>query len=202
MQFSMPAPPLPGLSHNRTWLTYALALLPAALIYIYKAWLIYLDWALLCVITPLLIAAVLAIVAMVLFSRDFLVISICLLAAVISGLAPRPAPEQLHLALHRSEYQAVVQLARDHQLGHAGPCEYAYVLPDQYFDLGHTKDKCIFVEYDPALVVVFEPLFYRHLLVYAETPEAAKQYISCGGSDGVLYYELEPNWYECLEDWN
>lgn len=198
----MPVPPLQSTYPNRSWLTYVLALLPTAIVWIYKAWLIYLDWAFLCIATPLLIGAILVVIANVLFSRDFFVISICLLSTVISGLAPRPEPNQLHLALHRSEYQAVVQLARDHQLGHADPCLDAYVLPGQYSDLSHTKDKCIFVEYDPALVVVFEPLFYRELLVYAETPEAAKQYIACGGSDGALYYQLEPNWYECVQDWN
>ncbi|MCL4275925.1 MAG: hypothetical protein KJZ77_18785 [Anaerolineales bacterium] len=126
----------------------------------------------------------------------------CFVTVVIAVFAPRPLPEKIHLALHRAEYESVVELARDHQLGHQGDCQYAYVLPDKYSNLSYAENNCIIVEYEPEFVVVFEPLFSRRLLVYAETLGAAKEYISCGGSDGVGYIQIEENWYRCLQDWN
>jgi hypothetical protein len=138
----------------------------------------------------------------VLRTKNLLIIAACISFAAISIRAPRIEPEQVHLFLYRSQYQSVIELARNHQLDHEGDCQYAYALPDEFSKLARGTDKCIFVEYEPALVVVFEPLYSRKLLVYAETPEAVKAYISCGGSDTIGYYQLEENWYKCFQDPN
>ncbi len=178
---------------------YILAVLPGLLIYFFRSWLIYSDiFVVLCIVPVILFG----IIILVVINNKQKVLGLCILTIIVSIIVPRLNPEHIHLTLFRAKYQEVVQLARDHQLGHAGNCQSAYVLPDKYSFLGHSKDKCIFVEYKPSLVVVFEPVNYRQLLVYADTPEAAYEYISCGGSDGVQICELEEHWYRCLQDWN
>ena len=188
--------------NQKNWQKYVLALMPSIIIYAYRSWFRYYELILFCFLSILFLSIVIIIIINVLLSKRILDIGLCVLTVAISILAPNPIPEQVHLALHRSEYETIIEKARNHQLGHEGVCQFAYVLPEKYSNLASTKYKCIFVKYEPALVVVFEPLFPRILLVYAETPEAVKEYISCGGSDGVGYHELEENWYRCFQDWN
>jgi len=187
---------------NSRWRSYAVALVPSVLIFLYRAWFVHYDWMLSCAFAVAFLVIIAWFLIGVLFSRRLGLIVVCLIGIAVSVRTPRLVPEQIHLVLFRTKYQAVVELARNQQLGHRGICQFAYALPDEYTILSHTTDECIFVEYEPALVVVFEPLFYRNLLVYAETPEAVQQYISCGGSDGLLYCELEEHWYFCAQDWN
>ncbi len=178
---------------------YFLAVFPGLLIYFFRSWLIYSGIFVLLCIVPVILFGIIILVEL---SNKQKVLGLCIITIVVSIIVPRLNLEQIHLNLFRSKYQEVVQLARDHQLGHKGNCQSAYVLPDKYSFLGRSKDKCIFVEYEPSLVVVFEPVIYRVLLVYADTPEAAFEYISCGGSDGIQICELEERWYRCLQDWN
>jgi len=62
---------------------YAFALMPGALTYIYRAWLVHLDSALLCIIAPVVLGAHLVLVTMVFFSKDLLMI----------GLGPKEGKE-------------------------------------------------------------------------------------------------------------
>lgn len=181
-------------------LKYFFALAPAVIIYIYRSWFIYADR--LCFGAILLFGITVAFIVSLSLLKNYSILSFCVVTIFVSFFIPRPIPEKIHLFLHRSEYEAVVELARNHQLGHKGDCQYAYVLPDEYSNLSYSKNNCIFVEYEPAFVVEFEPLFSRRLLVYAETPEAIEEYISCGGSDGLGYSQIEENWYRCVQDWN
>ncbi len=177
-------------------------MIPAALIYVFRSWFVFTDIGLVCLASIVIIGLSLIIGRAILLTKSLPLIGLCILSLLISSLAPHPEPEQIHLRLFRSEYESVIELARNHELGHEGICEYAYVLPDEYANLSIRKHKCIIVEYEPALVVVFEPLFYRKLLVYAENSSAVRSYISCGGSDAIGYYQLEENWYKCFQDPN
>ena len=192
----------PQISTRSNWFRYAPAFIPAGIIYVFRSWFIFWDLGLLCLISIVSLVVILAAFIYAVSTKNLAIIGTCTLFVAISMLAPRIEPEQVHLHLFRSEYQAVVNLARNHQLVHEGDCQFAYALPDEYSNLARRKSKCVFVEYEPALVVVFEPLYSRKLLVYAETPEAARNYISCGGSDAIGSYQLEENWYKCFQDPN
>ncbi|MCC6606198.1 MAG: hypothetical protein IT327_23530 [Anaerolineae bacterium] len=113
---------------------------------------------------------------------------------------PRITLEEIFFAEHQSEFEKVVELARQGQIEHGDSCQYAFLPPAGYEYL--TIDECIFVEYYPALTVVFTPRSSRRLLVYAETEGALRAYVSCGGSDGSIGKNIEGKWYICHQDWN
>jgi Zn-dependent protease with chaperone function len=190
-------------THNNTSLAIILAFLPAIVTFIYRSWFAFsTNLLILCLGPVLLVYATILLFIWVLLSKQYLAVGLLIFTTISSIFIPIIYPEQIHLALHRADYQAVVELARQHQLDHQGDCQYAFVLPEKYVYLSQDDSSCIFAEYDPALVVVFMPLFPRTLLVYTDTQEAIHNYISCGGSDGFIARKLEKHWYICIEDWN
>jgi hypothetical protein len=191
------------IARNSTSLAIILAFLPAIGIFIYRSWFVFSTNLLnLCLGPVLLLYGSILLFIWVLISKQYLAVWLLFFATISSIFIPNIYPEQIHLALNRGDYQAVVELARQHQLDHQGDCQYAFVLPTKYVDLTQDKSNCIIVEYDPALVVVFMPLFPRTLLVYTDTQEAINDYRSCGGSDGFIARKLEKHWYICIQDWN
>ena len=70
----------------------------------------------LCIILFVFLGMILVIAINTLLSKKLSVIGLCVLSIVISILAPCPIPEKVHLSLYRSEYQTVVELARNQQL--------------------------------------------------------------------------------------
>lgn len=129
-----------------------------------------------------------------------IVLVIYIACVILPWSMPRITLEETFFAEHQSEFEEVVELARQGQIEHGGMCQYAYLPPAGYEHL--TIDKCIFVEYVPALTVEFTPRVSRRLLVYAETEEALQAYVSCGGSDGSIGKNIEEHWYICHQDWN
>lgn len=120
---------------------------------------------------------------------------ILFVGGIISMTAPLPpSPAQTAFYRYQSEYEAVVELARQRELGHEGHCGYAYSVPDQY---DHLTEECVFVEYQPALAVTFHPPSSHRVIVYAETKDALAVVGKCNGDYGSTFGQLETEWFLC-----
>lgn len=105
-----------------------------------------------------------------------------------------PSPAESTFYQYRSDYEAVVELARQRQLGHEGNCLYAFAVPSKYQVL--TRG-CVFVEHNRGLAVLFRPPTSQRDIAYAENIDALLELITCDGEHGSLFRQLESNWYIC-----
>jgi len=162
----------------------------------------YIDISFLCVELLVLIVLLSINIAVSIQRKNNVVLIIFIMSILIPWNMPfsKTVPEDTYFAEHKLEYEEVVSLARQHKVEHGGDCQYAFLPPEGYEHL--TIEDCIFVEYEPALLVRFTPSFSRRLLVYAETDEALQAYVSCGGSDGAIGKKIFEHWYLCHQDWN
>ncbi|HEY9087003.1 MAG TPA: hypothetical protein VIO36_02460 [Anaerolineaceae bacterium] len=120
---------------------------------------------------------------------------ILFVGGIFSLTAPLPpSPAQNAFYRYQSEYEAVVELARQHQLAHEGYCGYAFSLPEAY---AHLTQECVFVEYEPELAVLFSPPTSHRVIVYVETKDALEEIENCNGEDGSVFTQLEDNWFLC-----
>ncbi len=105
-----------------------------------------------------------------------------------------PSPAETTFYQYRSDYEAVVELARQQQLGHEGYCQYAFAVPSKY---RYLTRECVFVEHNHGLAVLFRPPTSQRDIAYAESIDALHDLITCDGEHGSMFRQLESNWYIC-----
>lgn len=116
-------------------------------------------------------------------------------------LPPRPdTPEKLHFLQYRTDYEAVVEMARNSELEQALPNCPAGFLPPEHFS--HVSAAgCMSVDWDEerGLSVLFNPIepFY-HPVVYVELDNAKNP---CG-YDSHVEQRVDEHWYICELEWN
>jgi hypothetical protein len=112
---------------------------------------------------------------------------------------PRPpTPEEKLFLAHRSDFEQVVEFARDNKLAVAIPdCPAGYFPPAEYQFVSAAQ--CMFVDYgDNGLTVQFAPFDAYHRIVYvARVTEKP-----CDEAYGSTEKKLDDHWYVCQEDWN
>jgi hypothetical protein len=122
-------------------------------------------------------------------------LAVLIIGSLISQFLPLP-PSSAELAfyIHSAEYERVVDLARQNQLGHEENCGYMFSIPTEYKNL--TKE-CVEIVYDPALAMLFSPPNSHRDIAYAEIPEALHKIDTCNGEFGSLFKKLNEHWYIC-----
>lgn len=122
----------------------------------------------------------------------FIVFASGVLISLILPLPPGPAEKAFYA--HRSDYEAVVELARQFDLVHRG-CGNAFFVPDKYQEW---TDECVSVVYEPEFAVEFFIPNSYHTLTYAETPDALIATLFCDHKSSV-FKQLEEHWYICSD---
>jgi hypothetical protein len=124
----------------------------------------------------------------VIIEKNPLPFTIFIVCTLVPWFLPGITPEDVSFARYGKDYEKVVEMARQHELEHAGKCkENEYLPPKGYEHL--TIRKCIVVKYEP---VGGRFLFYAEAL----GPENF-----CGGF-GLLEKKVGDHWHICDEYWN
>ena len=153
---------------------------------------------------PVILLGLLALVTFAIFTIIYafrkgghpLPIIVLIVGGLLSETAPLPpSPAETTFYQYRTDYEAVVELARQHQLGHEGYCQYAFSVPDSY---RYLTRECVFVETEHGLAVSFAPTTSQLVIAYAENVAALHTLIACDGQDGAVSDQLESNWYLCI----
>jgi hypothetical protein len=117
-----------------------------------------------------------------------------------------PSPEENAFAMHKQEYQRLVELARSDQLLHSDRCRgsQAFSYPENYQHLKgeYTAGNCIFVEKSPVFSVTFSPRSFYRPIVYIEEPAKVENTIGACGRDGTIRKRLDNHWFICNRDFN
>lgn len=126
----------------------------------------------------------------------FEILGLLLLAFFIVAALPMPErgplPETLHFEEYRSDYEAVVELAKSGVLEHDTNC-VGYLIHAEY---AHVSSRgCISVDNNAneGLRVMFDPLSALRPLVYSERHPAAEP---CG-YDLRVEQQIDINWFVC-----
>ena len=124
----------------------------------------------------------------------FLPLIMLVVGAVIAQILPLPpSPAETAFYKYRNDYETVVELARQNQLGHNEDCGYAFSVPEEY---RHLTRRCVFIVYDPALAVSFSPPSSHRDIAYADTLQALGGLGSCN-EFGSVFKKVETHWYIC-----
>lgn len=120
---------------------------------------------------------------------------------------PPDTPEKLHFIAHRSDYEAVVELARNNALAQALPdCPAGFRPPTRFSHVSSAG--CMFIYWNRqesdvlVLSVHFNPLDrFNHPVVYVENDHVENP---CGYNIRNIYIEqrIDAHWYVCVHDWN
>jgi hypothetical protein len=111
----------------------------------------------------------------------------------LAMIGPLPAQTPVNpLESHRADYEAIVELARQHGLEVHPSCLNGWTLPDQYL---YVAEGCVLVIEDPALALAFDPLDTQRWLIYAETEAALDRLIDCCMPKGSLAEQYDQVWY-------
>jgi hypothetical protein len=106
------------------------------------------------------------------------------LAAYFLPLAPMPpSAEEKHFKTHRTEYNLMINQAKQGQLNSA-----------------NSKWEAEVVTQNP-LVVTFSPLGFYGVIAYADRREDLRSASGCG-RDGAIYRQLDKDWWLCYHEWN
>lgn len=157
---------------------------------------------LLCLIGLVILALIVATVGYA-FRRDGhpLPTLVMLAAFLLGALYPLPpSPEEVAFKKHRADYARVVEMARQHQLGHDGRCQAAFSLPPAY---RHLTD-CVWVEDTPTFFVEFLAADSNRAVVYLDEAEMLESIVEACGADGQgsIFKQLDEHWFICAEDPN
>ncbi len=154
-------------------------------------------------LAPIIVLALIALGAFVVVTVSYafrkkghpLPIIVLIVGGILSETAALPpSPAATAFYQHRSDYEALVEMARQHNLVHDGICQGAYSPPAKYRLL--TRD-CVFVETRRGLAVSFEPPSSAYVIAYAENLEALRTLIYCDGRHGIMKSQLDSSWYVC-----
>ncbi|MAU13529.1 MAG: hypothetical protein CL607_27170 [Anaerolineaceae bacterium] len=134
----------------------------------------------------------------------FEVLGLLMVAFFVVAALPMPErellPETLHFQEHRSEYEAVVQLARNGSLESGQPdCPAGYLPPEEYAHVSEAACMGVSQSDTEGLKVQFSPLDHTHyhVVVYSEPDKRIRE---CPGN---YYIEevIDDNWTVCFQDW-
>lgn len=130
-----------------------------------------------------------------------IVLGLCLYVGFVIPLPPNPStPEERHFLKYRSDYEAVVELAKNGQLQKERPNEpgLCYQLPDNLQHVSEAGCLSVSSHRDRGLTVTFNPLapFY-HPVVYVENDDVR---YPC--PDGNVEQHIDDHWYVCMTEWN
>jgi hypothetical protein len=109
-----------------------------------------------------------------------------------------PTPEEEFFLAQRSDFETVVQLARQAKLEQALPnCPAGYHAPLEYQFVSSAA--CMFVNTydDSGLTVVFRPFESYHPIVYVDKPTK----FPCNEQDAFIEKQIDDHWYVCQVDW-
>jgi hypothetical protein len=154
--------------------------------------------------SALFISALLLSIVLFLINLSYLIIRkeifpliIFMICALFSWLLPSISPEDVSFSLHRTNYENVVEMARQHELEQGEYCQQEeYILPDGFEDL--SRNTCIIVIYDPEFEVLFNPKVPGRFLIYTDRLSVNT---FCNGF-GSIDKEINNHWYICQEYWN
>jgi hypothetical protein len=175
-----------------------------------------LGWLIICPIpcgAIVLVAALIIVLAVHIVRRTkqitlALVIGVEVIAALLIPLPPLPRPvfpEETFFAAHRTEFEEVVNLARQDSLecGDRG-CEYApRILPDEYNHLSERGRIYVYREIQlDNFFVEFNPFTFYYPIIYFQTPDDVNlpQHSIC--QLGRWVRQLDEHWWLCVEEWN
>jgi hypothetical protein len=159
---------------------------------------------LLTAVAPVILLGILALAAFAIFTLVYafrkgghpLPIIVLIVGGILSETAPLPpSPAATTFYQYRPDYETVVELARQRQLGHEGYCQYAFSVPDTY---RYLTRECVFVETEHGLAVSFAPTTSQLVIAYAESVAALHTLMDCDGRHGAVSDRLESNWYLCI----
>jgi hypothetical protein len=136
--------------------------------------------------------------------RNYLGLTILAVATtIVVACSPTPAqdrPEMQLLEARRSDYEHLVQLARQDQLPHSEKCSgFSFSPPEGYEALAR---ECIVVGTYNWFSVSFAPQDARHQIVYMDDPSKVKFHSACETQDGVILRQFDANWFLCRDDRN
>jgi hypothetical protein len=123
---------------------------------------------------------------------------VLILGIILAVLLPTPPQYEIRIFnSHRTNYENLVNLAREHRLEHSQRCniDRSYEPPVEYKQL---SADCILVDYQPFFSVQFAPRIYTEQIVYIEDPNRIEDVMGCNiPQDGDYHKQLDKNWYYC-----
>ena len=108
-----------------------------------------------------------------------------------------PTIEEISFTWQRSEYESIVQLARNSQLQHGQDCiaQDQFTPPPTYYEL---SGKCIHVLNRDGIVVEFAPRSWERPIIYLPTPPTNPD-SACRvqHGEGRVFKRLSEHWFIC-----
>lgn len=130
---------------------------------------------------------------------------ICIGIAFYTPLPQPPnTPEKLHFLQYRTDYEAIVTLAKTNSLLLNTDCRMfdGYEVPQPLHHV--SKRGCVIIKSDlRGITVAFYPLedFY-HFVLYTQIETKYPCSSENRPRDTYIEQKIEPHWYVCQEDWN
>lgn len=157
---------------------------------------------------PVLIVAILCLIAIIIVvvksirrTRSIVPTFVLLGGLAIIFLIPlppaSPTPEEILFFEHQSDFEQVVELARNNQLVRKSNTGLFFTIPVEYKQLSNDLSIYLYIDSERGLYIEFQPYDFYSPIVYVENDSEK----SCWG-DLNVEEKLIDHWYVCEREWN